>query len=73
LSSSVPPPFTLTAEDRHSALWRRLEAHLTDKLARARGRNDHPMPEANTASIRGEIKILSELIKLGKPGQPTGE
>jgi hypothetical protein len=31
------------------------------------------MPEANTASIRGEIKILSELIKLGTPGHMTGE
>jgi hypothetical protein len=69
----ITPPFTLTAEDRQSSLWRRLEMHLIERLASARRRNDHPMPETNTASIRGEIKILSELIKLGKPGHPTGE
>ena len=73
MPSNVPPPFTLTAEDRQSSLWRRREAHFTERLARARARNDHPMPETDTASIRGEIKILRELIKLGKPGQPTGE
>jgi hypothetical protein len=57
--------FELTEQDKATALWLRLRAHLEDRLAAARRRNDEPQPEANTATIRGEIKALKSFIALG--------
>ncbi len=38
--SDAPLPFALTEDDRHTGLWLRLKAHLTDELDRARIKND---------------------------------
>lgn len=69
----LDPPFALTDEDRQSPLWRRLEAHFTDKLARLRVQNDAALTEQQTSALRGRIDTLKAIINLGKPGQPTGE
>jgi hypothetical protein len=47
------------------ALWLRLSAHLEDRLAACRVKNDRDMPEEETAALRGEIKTLKGLIALG--------
>lgn len=68
-----PPAFALTDSEKQQPLWLRLKAHLTDKLDKARTRNDGALTEQQTADLRGEIRSLKSLIRLGESGQPTGE
>ncbi len=68
--------FELTSNDKVSSLWLRLRAHLEDRLADARRRNDQPeLPEQQTAVLRGEIRSLKRLIALGedRPRPTTGD
>ena len=58
-------PFELSPQDKLHPLWTRLRAHLEDRLAQARIRNDAVLPEAETAALRGEIKALKRIIALG--------
>jgi hypothetical protein len=62
--------FELTAQDRNSATWRRLEEHLTARLAQLRAKNDRPLSEQETATLRGQIACLKEIIALGKDPAP---
>jgi hypothetical protein len=57
--------FRLTDNDKSTPLWLRLKAHLEERLAAARVRNDMPLPENDTAMLRGEIKALKRFIALG--------
>jgi hypothetical protein len=60
--------FALTANDKANPLWARIKAHLQDRLADARVRNDNPsltMTEAQTAALRGHIACLKQIIALG--------
>lgn len=66
-------PFTLTEHDKAQGLWRRLEAHLEDRLADARKRNDAALTEPETASLRGEIRCLKRIIALGDDRPMTGD
>jgi hypothetical protein len=63
--SNPEPPFALTEGERHHPLWLRLSAHLTEKLARLRSRNDGALSEQETATIRGEINCVKRFIALG--------
>lgn len=56
--------FTLSEQDKSTGLWLRLKAHMEDRLAAARVRNDAVLPEPETAALRGEIKTLKALIRL---------
>jgi hypothetical protein len=56
--------FEFTRHDRGTAVWVRLKAHLEDRLAAARQRNDVTQSEIDTAMLRGEIKCLKRLIAL---------
>jgi hypothetical protein len=58
-------PFELSQQDRATSLWLRLSAHLEDRQAACRVKNDRDMPEEETAALRGEIKTLKGLIALG--------
>ncbi len=58
-------PFVLSEYDKTTGLWMRFKAHLLDRLADARLKNDGMMGEYETASLRGEIKSLKRLIALG--------
>jgi hypothetical protein len=69
----VDDPFTLTEHDKAQGLWRRLEAHLEDRLADARKRNDAALTEPETASLRGEIRCLKRIIALGDDRPMTGD
>jgi hypothetical protein len=57
--------FRLTHNDKSTPLWLRLKAHLEERLAAARVRNDMLLPENDTAMLRGEIKSLKRLLALG--------
>lgn len=57
--------FQLTQGDKHSGLWLRLKQHLEERLANARLRNDALQPDMETAALRGEIRCLKMLVKLG--------
>ena len=57
--------FALTDGERHHPFWTRLSAHLTERLRELRGRNDGPLNELETATLRGQINCLKGLIALG--------
>lgn len=74
MSGYYPPPaFALTDYDKVSSLWLRLKDHLLDRLAAARLRNDEPRTEQETATLRGEIRIIKRLLALGDDRPMTGE
>ena len=62
--------FALTDGERHHPLWTRLSAHLTERLRELRGRNDGPLNEIETATLRGQINTLKGIIALGD-GPPS--
>jgi hypothetical protein len=47
--------------DVTSVTWRTIEAWLEGELDGARRSNDRPMPEADTAALRGRIAALIDL------------
>lgn len=58
------PPFALTAEDRVSRTWSRLEQHLSDRLQQLRHDNDKPLDATETAALRGRITEVKRLLAL---------
>ena len=64
--SSLPDAvLRLTQGERDHPLWRKLAAHMKDRLARKRADNDNPkMDKFQTAVMRGHIECLKELIEL---------
>jgi hypothetical protein len=65
--------FQLTEHDKAQGLWLRLAAHLADRLADARLRNDAALSEPETAALRGEIRCLKRLLALGADRPMTGD
>lgn len=57
--------FELTAHERRSELWSRLEAHMRERLDQLRQKNDSHQPENTTADTRGRIGQIKELLALG--------
>lgn len=64
--------FRLTEYDKAQSLWLRLKAHLDERLAYLRQKNDGFSSEYETASLRGEIRSLKRLIALGDDRPMTG-
>jgi hypothetical protein len=64
---------TLTPQDLQSATWRKLEAHLIERLSTLRAQNDGELDPLQTARLRGRIAATKELLALGKPGLTTAE
>ena len=62
--------FTLTAIERTHPVWAKAERYLQHHLERARERNDNPLPPDETALVRGEIKALKALLRLGQEKPP---
>jgi hypothetical protein len=66
--------FELSDGERAHPLWARFKAHLLDRLADARTRNDDASAnEPATAMLRGRIACLKALIALGDERQAIGE
>lgn len=56
----------LSKSDLQSAVWLKVKEHLEAELAERREYNDGlSLTEVETAAIRGEIKRLKRLLKLG--------
>ena len=64
--------FTLTEGERRHPLWLRLSAYFELRLRDARGKNDGPLNELETAALRGQIKLLKGLIALGHDSPSDG-
>lgn len=62
--------FRLTPQETQSEVWLKLSRYLERRLARARDRNDGPLPPDQTATVRGEIAALKGLLDLGKSLPP---
>jgi hypothetical protein len=58
------PPFALSAEDKQTALWKKLMGHFGDRLDANRLLNDSMQDEVNTARTRGRISAYKELLAL---------
>ena len=56
---------TLTEMDRHSATWKKLQAHYEDRLAKLRVENDGRLNADDTARLRGRIHECKALLALG--------
>lgn len=57
----------LTAFERDTPLWKKLERHLVLRLDEARRRNEADLNEIETAKLRGRVFELSALLKLANP------
>lgn len=58
--------FELLPTDKATGLWLRLSKHLENRLGAARRRNDDAtLDVAATAALRGEIRTLKALLRLG--------
>jgi len=69
--------FKLLPEDIHTPLWRRLSAHLEERIAFHRKRNDGGLSEVETAKLRGRIAeakyILEDLGPKPAPLKVVGD
>lgn len=66
-------PFTLSTEERSSALWKKLMAHFDERLQTYRKQNDSPKGEIETASLRGRIEELKSIQRLDAEPRDVGE
>lgn len=56
----------LTEEERTSAVWQSVKAHLERMLAKKRVENDNPLlTVVQSAALRGQIQTLKAMIALG--------
>lgn len=58
--------FALTPGERQHPLWLKLKAHLEERLAGHRLKNDNNLTQDETQKVRGRIAELKELLKLGE-------
>lgn len=56
----------LTAQERQSALWLKLEEYMLKKLEDLRKQNDGDMSVEATARLRGRIAQMKFLLALGE-------
>lgn len=61
--------FTLTPGDLISPTWARLKRHMEARLQSLRAKNDNDLDPIATAKLRGEIKVLKNLIALSETNQ----
>lgn len=62
----------LLPHELESAVWRKIKAHLETELVERRAYNDgQSLTEIETAMIRGEIKHIKRMLRLGDT-KPAG-
>lgn len=59
--------FVLTQADRNSGLWLRMKKHLKAERESLRARNDNALDPVQTATLRGRVAALNDLIALDEP------
>lgn len=62
----------LDAIETRSAVWLKLRAHLEERLAVMRSRNDGDLSPEETCRLRGRIAQAKEILDLGKPDPDDG-
>lgn len=60
----------LNEHERQSALWKRIEAYLNERLDICRKKNDGDLSELETARLRGEIASYKRILVLGETLPP---
>jgi len=55
----------LSEQDKASELWKNLVEHFQDLLSKAHKSNEKNLNTEETAQIRGRIKLIRDLLKLG--------
>jgi hypothetical protein len=63
----------LTNIEVQTAVWKRIEAHLQQRLEHMRRNNDGDLNPVETARLRGRISMCKELLDLGQPDQAQVE
>lgn len=63
----------LSREERDSALWMKLEAHVKGRLELMRVQNDNRMDQAETERLRGRIAFAKELLALSEDEPALGD
>lgn len=61
----TPLAFELTSAEREHPLWLRLRMHLEARLKAQLDELSHDQTEQRTALIRGHVRCLKEIIRLG--------
>jgi hypothetical protein len=56
----------LTDADRNTAAWLKIRAHLQQRLDALRRMNDNELSVEKTATLRGKIQEIKELIAAGE-------
>lgn len=64
MSGSLSSRLILSQGEKASPLWKRIEAHLTDRLTQLRLHNDAPMPEMERCIHIGRIGEVKQLLKV---------
>jgi hypothetical protein len=62
--------------DKHevmSAVWLKLEAHLTKRLAELRTNNDGDLSPEQTAKLRGRVAAIKEILALAEQREQVQE
>lgn len=62
----------LDAIETRSAVWLKLQAHLEERLAVLRSKNDGVLTPDETSLLRGRIAQVKEILALGKPESDDG-
>ena len=57
----------LTPGEVQTVVWLKIQAHFQDRLASMRKRNDNPLSELETATLRGRIAEIKEILSLAEP------
>lgn len=65
--SLEPEAFALTAEEKNSALWKKIKKNVEERLDKTRRRNDADHDATETAKIRGRILELKYFLTLDGP------
>lgn len=61
---------TLTEFEKETALWKKIETELTDRLNIYRQRNDGNLSVAETDKLRGTIAMCKEILAWAEPPRP---
>lgn len=70
IDQTPPSPFRLSPQERDSPIWSRLGGYLHDRLEVLRIRLEKEQTEAETASIRGQIKMIRSIIGVAAEDRP---
>lgn len=63
----------LTPQERDSEVWRKLNAHIEERIALHRVKNDKDLDPVQTAKLRGRIQELIYLQSISKDDPPVVE